>query len=166
MTKITKAWEATQEQGVPVFSVSFSPDGRTVAAAQGKRVLIYRDGKLENKLKGHKGIVSSVTWSHVGTLLASGGSDNTVILWDANEGKGRVKYNHETPVEAVLFNPKCNLLASCASDDFGLWCSDTSKVSKHKVDSKVLDCAWSRGGNELALAHENGLQGQHNNCSY
>jgi WD40 repeat protein len=83
----------------------FSPDGRTVAAAQGKRVLIYRDGKLENKLKGHKGVVSSVTWSHGGTLLASGGSDNTVILWDPNEEKAYSSTTTKHPLKRFYSIP-------------------------------------------------------------
>ena len=34
------------------------------------------------KLKGHTGVVKSVAWSKSGDILASGSSDNKVIIWD------------------------------------------------------------------------------------
>lgn len=160
MSKVTELWQSPPE-GQPIYSCSFKPtDDSYIAATRGKHILILNstDGTQSYKLKGHKDAVSSLSWSNDGSMLASGGTDNATIIWDPNEGKGLLKFNHRTPVNAVSFSPITNslTLASCACDDFGIWSSATTKVSKHKVDSKILDCSWSRDGVLLALAHESG----------
>ena len=40
---------------------------------------------------GHAGIVESVTFSHDGKLLASGGGDGTVWLWDVSLGSWKTQ---------------------------------------------------------------------------
>jgi guanine nucleotide-binding protein subunit beta-2-like 1 protein len=43
--------------------------------------------KLRNDLIGHTGYLNTVCVSPDGSLAASGGKDNTAMLWDLNEGK-------------------------------------------------------------------------------
>jgi hypothetical protein len=167
MAEVHELWRIPPEkEGVPIYTVAFKPpDGSLVAAAKGKRLLVYNaaNGELVQKLKGHKGIISSLSFSNDGSLLASGAADNSTIIWD-EEGNGILRFNHETSIQSVAFNPIDNkILASCACGDFGIWSSTTNKVSKYQVDSKILDCAWSRDGTILALAHESGYVSLFNN---
>ena len=38
-------------------------------------------------LQGHKGFISSVQFKNDGSQIVSGGSDNTIMIWDANKYK-------------------------------------------------------------------------------
>jgi hypothetical protein len=70
-----------------VNSVSYSPDGKTLASGSfDKTVKLWEveTGKLLQTLKGHEGFVNSVSYSPDGKTLASGSWDNTVKIWDLN----------------------------------------------------------------------------------
>ena len=43
--------------------------------------------KLRHTLRGHKDWIGRIAWSPDGRTLASGSSDNTIRLWDAEIGK-------------------------------------------------------------------------------
>ena len=72
-----------------VLSVSFSPDGKTLASAgvDGSiRLWDVRTGDTLSTLEGHTSWVNSVAFSPDGKTLASGSSDSTIRLWDVRIG--------------------------------------------------------------------------------
>jgi small GTP-binding protein len=69
-----------------VFSVAWSPDGRTLASGNSNSVVKFWDVetcKLRYERKGHFGEVNAVAWTPDGQTLASAGRDGTIRLWDA-----------------------------------------------------------------------------------
>jgi len=69
-----------------VTSVTFSPDGRTLASGsydQTVRLWEVSSGQCLNVLQGHTNMVTSVAFSPDGKTLASGSSDGTINLWDS-----------------------------------------------------------------------------------
>jgi len=90
-----KLWEAAtgkllatlQGHTGDVWSVVWSPDGKTLASSSGdKTVKLWEaaTGKLLATLEGHTDAVRSVTWSPDGKTLASGSDDKTVKLWEGS----------------------------------------------------------------------------------
>ena len=94
----TASWQAKQKivnfdnsprgaQGV-IEDVAFSPDGKTLATASrepvGGNLYLWdvASGKLLATLRGHSAAVQAVAFSPDGRTLASGGSDQTVRLWN------------------------------------------------------------------------------------
>ncbi|RLN56691.1 hypothetical protein BBJ29_006329 [Phytophthora kernoviae] len=140
-----------------VQDVAFRPDGSQIVAAVGTRVLVYDavDGTLMHSLKGHKGTVYSVDYSHDGKRFASGGADNVVIIW-TDKAEGILKYTHNDSIQQLAYNPQSQCLASCTASDFGLWAPEQKSVAKHKVVAKILSACWSKDGQLLALGLLNG----------
>eukprot|EP01061_Rhynchopus_euleeides_P016277 TRINITY_DN27556_c0_g1_i1.p1 TRINITY_DN27556_c0_g1~~TRINITY_DN27556_c0_g1_i1.p1 ORF type:complete len:1234 (+),score=571.29 TRINITY_DN27556_c0_g1_i1:232-3933(+) len=144
-----------------VHDVAFRPDGTQLIAAVGVRVLVYAAadtsaGDPIHSLKGHKDTVYCVGYSKDGKRFASGGADKMVIIWTP-KAEGILKYQHSDSIQCLSYNPVTQQLASATATDFGLWSPEQKSVSKHKVTSKVLACAWTNDGQHLALGHLNGV---------
>lgn len=112
-----------------ILSVAFSPDGRLLATSSAEadgNILLWnlqKRRKLRSltdymlMLDGHDGGVPSIEFSTDGELLASGGTDSTVRLWDPRTGERLGKLTgHTAAVRSVAFSPNGQLLASGGTD--------------------------------------------------
>ncbi|MBD2473078.1 hypothetical protein [Nostoc sp. FACHB-145] len=143
----------------PVKSVSFSPDGKTLASAsidQTIKVWNITTGKLINTLSGHNASVNSVSFSPDGKTLASASADKTIKVWNITTGKLiNTLSGHNASVNSVSFSPDGKTLASASADKtIKVWNVTTGKLlnslSGH-VDP-VNSVSFSPDGKTLASA--------------
>ncbi|MBE9215402.1 CHAT domain-containing protein [Plectonema cf. radiosum LEGE 06105] len=143
-----------------VGSVSFSPDGKTLASASGDKTVKLWDINTSREiktLKGHIYSVNSVSFSSDGKTLASASQDSTVKLWDINSGRElKTLIGHTDPVYSVSFSPDGKTLASASLDStVKLWDVNSGREIKtlkgHNIYS-VNSVSFSPDGKTLASA--------------
>jgi WD40 repeat protein len=121
-----KADAPFQGHAGPVYAARFSPDGRFVASAgYDKRVLLWRPEDVKpfdyevlrsdrdppppifESLEAHTAGVSCLDFSPNGKLLASGGNDNAVCVWDVEKYKLlKTLRGHAGRVRSLAFAPQ------------------------------------------------------------
>ena len=102
-----------------VRSVSFSPDGTTLASGSGNAILLWDVATHTTiaTLQGHTAGVVSVSFSPDGATLASGSRDGTILLWDvATHTTIATLQGHTDQVLSVSFSPDGATLASGSRD--------------------------------------------------
>ena len=97
----------------------------------------------------------TVAFSPDGQLLASGGADNAVILWDVpRQAEIRTLIGHGDWVKSVAFSPDGQLLASVAMDgSLKLWeVSSGINVTSRKQNDRMETVTFSLHGDMLATS--------------
>ncbi|KAH8978938.1 WD40-repeat-containing domain protein [Lactarius hatsudake] len=175
-------------EGSYVSSVDFSNDGaflgigvgtgdvelwhaHILSSACGDGSIWHHDVRIARhkvmELVGHSGEVCGLKWRADGELLASGGNDNVVNIWDGrvgdvNEGSRGVarwtKRNHTAAVKALAWCPwQPSLLASGGGTNDAtvhVWNSTTGgRLHSLKMPAQVTSVQWSPHKKEFLTTH-------------
>lgn len=99
-----------------ILDIDFSADGKRLVStgAEGKALIwdvsnLDAGSPLVMKLSGHQGRLWVAQYDPSGTLVATGGDDETVRLWSAGA--------HSAPINALAFGPASSSLLATASLD-------------------------------------------------
>ena len=146
-----------------VRSVSFSPDGSTLAAGARDGTILLWDvstGEVIATFEEHTSGVNSVSFSPDGATLASGAWDGTILLWDVSTGEVIATFEeHTSGVNSVSFSPDGATLASGAWDGtILLWDVSTREIvaTPEGHTDEVNSVSFSPDGSTLASASEDG----------
>ena len=146
-----------------IFSLMYSPDGKTLACSGHNGLVILIDvatGKQRVTLRGHDDNVNRVVFNPKGTLLVSGGDDEKVILWDAITGeKLHVHTAYDSEVWSLTFSPDGKTLAiGGRNSKIGLLDVKTKEYSTISAGIySTTDMSYSSDGKSLVTSSMYGL---------
>lgn len=109
-----------KQDATMVWSLSFSPNGKTLASCDDKVVRLWdvETGECIKIFTGHSDWIYSVAFNHQGTILASGSVDTSIKLWDVSTGECyQTIRGHNSIVFAIAFSPNDKLIASGSQDN-------------------------------------------------
>ncbi|MEG5034415.1 serine/threonine-protein kinase [Microcoleus sp. AT3-D2] len=136
-----------------VNAIALSPDGQTLVSASFGTIRIWnvRTGRLVQTLNSvhSKKSVKTLAVSPDSSILASGGDDNNVILWDLKTGRRmRTIAAHKATVNEIAFSRDGQTLAS-GSDD------KTVRLWNVRTGSRLRTLSGHAGGvNAIALSRD------------
>jgi WD40 repeat protein len=162
-----------------IVAISFSPDDSAIVTCSKDRTarLWDRDGRLVRELvregtaktrllsgDGGKEMNSIVRFSPDGKFLATASADNTVLVWDAFDGKLITALRgHSDAVNSIAFSSDSEFIVSASDDQSArLWPfhhgEDTGRSTIESWDhpAPVTSIAVSPGGLDIAITTGDG----------
>ena len=145
--------------------IAYSPDGELLAITESRGILLYDPETLTQVAHLAKEFDApwTITFSPDGTLLASGGRDTNIRLWNITTHKQIHAFTgHNAGVRSVDFSPDGTFLTSASSDDtVRVWslekkqqvaALDVRKVAE-QIPTQVI---FSPNGSVIVIAAYNG----------
>jgi WD40 repeat protein len=123
-----------------VHSMTFSPDGRTLATGGDDakvRLWDVASGKLNQVLQGHHHLIVSVAYAPTGKMLASGGGNTVnwrreteVMLWQGDPLRGVALDTHHSRLYSLAFSRDGRFLVTAgglAKGELAVWDTATGR---------------------------------------
>jgi WD40 repeat protein len=107
-----------------------------------------RSPDLARFLRGHSGGVLSVAWSK-DSRLASGSSDNSVIIWDLESGQPvQILHGHTDIVNSIAWSADGRLASASKDRSIIIWDLESGEPAQNLVGhtNGVTSVAWSADG--------------------
>lgn len=122
-----------------------------LAIATTRQMPVASDPELFIRL-GHHGGIISLAWSADGRMLASGGADGSIRIWDAASGElQRIIHAHSSGVNALAWQPGKSTLASAGGDAaIQFWDPESGAARRSISTTAVHSLLWSPDGKKLA----------------
>ncbi len=157
-------YSLTLDVAAPAYVVAYSPDGKRIAT--GNRTLLAGvviwdaiTGEKLDTLEFYD--PSSIDYSSDGKLLAIGGMDGTVSIWDALNGtKLWTVKNEALTIWGTEFNPEGNLLATVSFDGTArMWdvTSGANLLTLYADSDGATSIAFSPDGKRIAVGGKSGI---------
>lgn len=142
---------------------ALSWNGSLVSSAGRDSTILNHDVRLQQHVvssyEGHKQEVCGLAWSHDGSVLASGGNDNLLYLWDQAAGRARFTIaDHGAAVKALAWCPFApDTLASgsgTADPSIRFWNTSTGAcLNSINTGAQVCALQWSHHYKEIVSSH-------------
>jgi WD40 repeat protein len=156
--RIRHRLEGERVAGARLDSSAWSPDGSMIATSGNGQLVSIHDARTGARLAITKEASvggGSIDWSADGGLVAFGGFDGNVQIWNVAEGRpGPTLELSETYAHFVSWNPTASILAVADESAVRLWDVANQRVlAKLDVglEARALP-AWSPNGRLLAIA--------------
>ncbi len=138
-------------------SLSFSRDGRLLAAAEGSALRIWdvRQRVGQPPIKGHRARISTVAFHPSGQAVATGSHDGTVRIWNPTTGEQQRQYSGDHgQIQCLTYSSDGRLAWGCDSGTVLLWDpegedeprqlagSESGLLAIEFVDDKLVAAGW------------------------
>jgi len=145
---------------LPIYSVSYSPDGRQILVTRGDETVWLLDattGRYIRQFVGHTDTVLGASFSPDGRYAVTFGADKTARTWNIDTGQEiLVLTGHQYWVGDAAFSPN-GLHIATMSDGIRIWDATTGDELRHLQASSLTDIAFSQDGETLLSSGNDSL---------
>lgn len=120
-----RIWDAMTGEEIAAFTghendiedVDWSPNSLQIATVSSDQTARILDSTTAEELQVFQGALSSIDWSLDGTMVVTGGADNSVIVWEVLSGRSIISLQgHTSPYTDVIWSPTNSLIVSASWD--------------------------------------------------
>jgi WD40 repeat protein len=142
-----------------VASLTFTPDGKTLAAGTEKGVVLWdvATGSSVRPPVEYLQTVNPRIFADNGKIMALKTPDHSVMLWDVPkaEPRGAPRRGHASALTTMAFSPAGDILASASADSVVLlWDVASERPRQPSLgghEGEIVDLTFSAAGNTLAV---------------
>ncbi|MGD0341885.1 MAG: hypothetical protein ABSA76_09295, partial [Bacteroidales bacterium] len=144
--------------------ISLNSDGNKIVTDYESDKLILKSlsqNNTEEELKGHSGPVRSAAWSNNGDLLATGGKDSLIIIWNTGtQPATSIKtFKTSSAIKALAFCNNDSIISAHDDGTINLWNIQNSigELLLQPEYGQPVCIAWNRSKKVLMAGCSNGI---------